>query len=159
MGKSQQPPEWLETVDTESLLEEILSSANALKEAVRSQKEILDTVALTKLDRVMVHKNVLIDKIRTIHQELKDRGIDFADGTDNETSISHSKNNGTDALRKTVGRTIRDILRLEADSQRRLLSLKQHVRGILLDIQERRKMLRGYAAQSNRYARVLDTKS
>ena len=69
MGKSQQPPEWLETVDTESLLEEILSSANALKEAVRSQKEILDTVALTKLDRVMVHKNVLIDKIRPIHQE------------------------------------------------------------------------------------------
>jgi hypothetical protein len=159
MGKSQQPPEWLETVDTESLLEEILSSANALKEAVRSQKDILDTVALTRLDRVMVHKNVLIDKIRAIHQVLKDRGIDFAEGMDCEGTTSRARSDGTDALRKTVGRTIRDILRLEADSQRRLLSLKQHVRGILLDIQERRRMLRGYAAQPSRYARVLDTKS
>ena len=163
-----------DTVSTEQLLQEILSSANALKEATMSQKEILDSVALNQLERVMVHKNVLIDKIRTIHQELKDQGLDLADrngcgmtnGNHNNICSQNESEDGTvdhsqniNALRKTVERTIREILVLEADSQKKLLSMKQHVRGILMDIQERRKMLRGYAIHPGRFARVLDTKT
>jgi len=169
----------LETTDTQLLLEEILSSANALKEATKSQKEILDTVALNRLERVMAHKNMLIDKIRAIHQALRERGIDLADRNgynpegdggphhhyehqDHPTEMTSEDKVASQkiaALRRTVERTIREILALEADSQRKLLSLKQHVRGILLEIQERRKMLRGYAVHPGRFARVLDTKS
>jgi hypothetical protein len=163
-----------ETVDTELLLEEILASVNALKEASSSQREILDSVALNQLDRVMVHKNVLIDKIRAINLTLKERGVDLANingslssNGNGGNSWNHSDSNGKtvncaqkiSSLRRNVERTIREILAMEADSQRKLLTLKQHVRGILLDIQERRKMLRGYAVNPGRTARVLDTKT
>jgi len=169
----------LETTDTQILLEEILSSANALKEATKSQKDILDKVALNRLERVMVHKNMLIDKIRAIQQTLQERGIDLTDRNgcnydgeggpryQHEYQDRSSETASQDrvasqkiaALRRTVERTVREILALEADSQRKLLSLKQHVRGILLEIQERRKVLRGYAVHPGRFARVLDTKS
>ena len=164
----------LDTLDTELLLEEILSSAKALKEATESQKEILETVALNKLDRVLAHKSLLIDKISSIHQELKERGLDLCDrnGSHNHNGngvgngYQDTPGNGTQnrnanviSLCKIVERTIRETLAIEADSQRKLLSLKQHVRGILLDIQERRKLLRAYAVHPGRYARVLDTKT
>ncbi|KPL06607.1 hypothetical protein AMJ86_07890 [bacterium SM23_57] len=164
----------LDSLDTEILLQEILSSAKALKEATESQKEILDTVALNKLDRVLVHKSVLIDKISSIHQELKERGLDLRDRNGSHNHNGNGAGNGYQdipgsgtenwnanilSLCKTVERTIREILAIEADSQKKLLSLKQHVRGILLDIQERRKMLRAYAVHPGRYARVLDTKT
>ena len=68
----------IDTVDTELLMEEILSSAEALKEATLSQNEILESMTLNKLDRVLGHKDVLIDKIRTLHRTLKDRGLDFS---------------------------------------------------------------------------------
>ncbi len=163
----------IETVDTELLLEEILSSAEALKEATLFQNEILESMTLNKLDRVLGHKDVLIDKIRTLHQMLKDRGLDFSrpdrvqlggtnDVTSGDSQVDNSANTwGTQVnnLRKTVERTIREIINLEADSQKKLLALKQHVRGILLDIQNRRKMLRGYAVRNNRPPRILDTKT
>jgi hypothetical protein len=164
----------LDSLDTKLLLEEILSSAKALKEATESQKEILDNVALNKLDRVLVHKSVLIDKISSIHRELKERGLDLCDRNgshdhngdaagngcqDNTGNGTDNRNTNINSLCKTVERTIRETLAIEADSQRKLLSLKQHVRGILLDIQERRKSLRAYAVHPGRYARVLDTKT
>jgi hypothetical protein len=162
----------IDTVDTELLMEEILSSAKALKEATLSQNEILESMTLNKLDRVLGHKDVLIDKIRTLHRTLKDRGLDFSCpkglqlGDTNDIAPDDNQNGngakvwGTQVnnLRKTVERTIREIINLEADSQKKLLALKQHVRGILLDIQNRRKMLRGYAVRNNRPPRILDTK-
>ncbi len=163
----------IETVDTELLLEEILSSAEALKEATLSQNEILESMTLNKLDRVLGHKDMLIDKIRTLHQTLKDRGLDFScpnglqlGGTNDVTPGDCQNGNGANAwgtqvnnLRRTVERTIREIINLEAVSQKKLLALKQHVRGILLDIQTRRKMLRGYAVRNDRPPRILDTKT
>ena len=163
----------IDTVDTELLMEEILSSAEALKEATLSQNEILESMTLNKLDRVLGHKDVLIDKIRTLHRTLKDRGLDFSCpnrlqlGDINDVASDDNRNgNGANTwgtqvnnLRKTVERTIREIITLEADSQKKLLALKQHVRGILLDIQNRRKMLRGYAVRNDRPPRILDTKT
>jgi len=185
----------LESVNTELLLEEILNSTKALKEATVTQKQILDTVTLNQLDRVLTHKNLLIEKIRSLSQELKQRGLDFTDskatldsrngtlnsngsnslqpslpwrdskdtpasglGSDNGGGNGENWNPKVNGMKKMVERTIREILTLEADSQRKLLTLKQHVRGILLDIQNRRKMLRGYATPPGRFARVLDTK-
>jgi hypothetical protein len=164
----------LNTVDTEALLEEILSSAESLKHAAQSQKKMLDSVSLNQLERLLLHKNVLIDKIRSIQQELKTRGLELAnrngnlqpDNTGNRTGTNNSpisnhrdwgpKING---LRREVERTVREIIALETDSQKQLLNLKQHVRKILLDIQNRRKMLRGYAIRPPRNARILDTKT
>jgi hypothetical protein len=185
----------LESVNTEVLLEEILNSTKALKEATVTQRQILDSVTLNQLDRVLTHKNLLIEKIRSLCKELKHRGLDFADPKgvldykngdlnsqgSNCVNTSHQNNNASvilsddrnggsggngnwnpkvNSMKKMVERTIREILTLEADSQRKLLSLKQHVRGILLDIQNRRKMLRGYAIPTgrDRFARILDTK-
>lgn len=163
----------IDTVDTELLMEEILSSAEALKEATLSQNEILESMTLNKLDRVLGHKDVLIDKIRTLHRTLKDRGLDISCSNkvqldDIEDAVPEDSQNGNgknswgsqiNNLRKTVERTIREIISLEADSQKKLLALKQHVRGILMDIQNRRKMLRGYAVRNDRPPRILDTKT
>jgi hypothetical protein len=164
----------LDSVNTEQLLEEILNSANALKEATVTQKHILDTVTLSQLDRILAHKDLLIEKIRSLTRELKHRGLDFTDvngrGATTQTLLNNheGRDNGNgrwspqvNAKKKIVERTIRDILTIEADSQRILLGLKQHVRGILLDIQNRRKMLRGYAVPTcrDRLSRVLDTKT